>query len=83
MGAPVRITERYSGASAGRSQSQLAVVDVDGDLATVGDLAADQQPGQPVADGGLDQAAQRPGAVRRVVAGLGQPGARGVGDLDA
>ena len=55
---------------------------VDADLATVGDLAADQEPGQPVTDGGLDQAAQRPGAVRRVVAGLGEPGTCGVGDLD-
>ena len=51
-----------------------SVADVHGDRAAVDDLAADQQPGQRVADGGLDQPAQRPGAVRRVVAGVGQPG---------
>ena len=55
---------------------------VDAHGGAVDDLAAEQHPGQRVADRRLDQAAQRPGAVRRVVAGVGQPLARGVGDLD-
>ena len=62
-------------------RQRLGPVDVvDRDLLAVGDLAADQHPRQRVADGGLDEPAQRAGAVRRVVAGGGQPGARGVGD---
>ena len=63
-------------------QREPVVADVDGDRAAVGDLAGDQQPGQRVADRGLDQPPQRTGAVRRVVAGVGQPGPRGLGDRD-
>src|SRR3954452_17944310 len=64
-------------------EDELAVVDVDGDLAPVGDLATDQLPRERIADGALDQTAERPRAVRRVVTGLGQPGSCGVGGVDA
>ena len=51
------------------SRSGAGGVDVDGHRAAVEHLAAEQHPGERVADGGLHQPAQRPGAVRRVVAG--------------
>ena len=69
--------------SRGGDHESVAVrSEVDEDPAAVADGAADQQLGQRVADRALDQAAQRAGAVRRVVAGLGEPGLRGGGDLD-
>ena len=51
------------------------------DRVAVLDLARQDLLGQPVADGRLDQPAQRPGAVRRVVALVGEPGQGRVGDL--
>src|SRR6266545_7941868 len=56
---------------------------VDQHRVAVADLAGQQAPGQLVADRLVDQAAQRPRPVHRVEAAVGQPGTRGLGQLQA
>ena len=65
-------TTAGSSASALASPSRSTVHGV-----AVADLAGEQRPGQPVADLALHEPAQRPRAVRRVVALVGQPLQRG------
>src|SRR3954451_17019580 len=60
-----RVT-RPRGSHHGQPQLVLTLDVVDRHLLAVDHLATDQHPRETVADGGLHESAQRPGAVRRV-----------------
>src|SRR5690625_29476 len=73
---------RCGGPGLGAEDEPALRAPVDGDGRPVGDLAAEHELGELVADLALHQAAQRAGAVRGVVALEGEPLRRGRGDLE-
>src|SRR5699024_4894622 len=77
---PIDVRGLESEASA-ELQPLAALGDGDGHRVAVADLAGEQLLGELVADGLLDEPAQRPGPVGGVVAARGQPGPGVVGDL--
>ena len=79
----LRWSARECGLTHGEAQLLPAVGDVDPDCAARAELAVEQHRGQRVVDLALDRAAQRPGAELGLVAVLGEPVDRGLGELDA
>src|SRR5690606_17193700 len=70
------------GLAGGRAHDELVAEAVDAHRVAVPDLAGEDLLREPVPDRGLDEAAQRPGTVGRIVALVGQPGECLVGDAE-
>ncbi|KPC70084.1 hypothetical protein ADL26_18000, partial [Thermoactinomyces vulgaris] len=76
------MTRSLPGVRSGLGDGELVALfaDADFDGVAVDDLAFQELPGERVADGGLDEAAERAGAVDRVEAAVGEPRFGGVAD---